>query len=152
MPKLHTLINELETKIEHSEKLNTAISKAPVGWHVQHSLIVVSQIINAIEKSNPAEYQYKFSMRKFIVYTLNKIPRGKAKAPEVALPKEKMNADEMKKSFELLKTRLAVLDTLQPNNYFRHPYFGNLNLKATIKMLKLHTKHHLNIINDILKQ
>jgi hypothetical protein len=152
MTQLHSLINELETKIEHSEKINAAISKAPVGWHVHHSLIVVSQIINAMEKSNPAEYQYKFSMRKLIVYTLNKIPRGKAKAPEVAMPKEKINADEMKKSFELLKNRLAVLDTLQPNNYFRHPYFGNLNLKATIKMLKLHTKHHLNIINDIIKQ
>jgi hypothetical protein len=151
MPQLHTLINELETKIEHSEKLNMAISKAPVGWHVQHSLIVLLQIINAVEKSNPADYRYKFSIVKFIVYTLNKIPRGKAKAPEVALPKEKMNMDEMKQNIALLKTRLAVLDTLRPDNYFRHPYFGNLNLKAAIKMLKLHTKHHLQIINDIIR-
>jgi hypothetical protein len=151
MLPLQSLINELETKIEHSEKLNISISKAPVGWHVQHSLIVLLQIINAMEKSDPAEYRYKFSMMKFIVYTLNKIPRGKAKAPEVALPKEKMNMDEMKQNIEQLKTRLAVLDTLQPDNYFRHPYFGNLNLKAAIKMLKLHTKHHLHIINDIIR-
>jgi hypothetical protein len=151
MPKLHALINQLETKIEHSEKLNPAISKASVGWHVQHSLMVVLQIINAMEKSNAAEYQYKFSMRKFIVYTLNKIPRGKARAPEVAVPKEKMNADEMMKTIDLLKTRLSVLDTLQPDNYFRHPLFGNLNVKAAVKMLKLHTSHHLYIINDIIK-
>jgi hypothetical protein len=151
MPQLHALVNQLETKIEHSEKLNPAISKASVGWHVQHSLMVVLQIINAMEKSNAAEYQYKFSMRKFIVYTLNKIPRGKARAPEVAVPKEKMNADEMKKTIDLLKTRLSVLDTLQPDNYFRHPYFGNLNVKAAIKMLNLHTRHHLYIINDIIK-
>jgi hypothetical protein len=66
-------------------------------------------------------------------------------------PKEQMSADEMKKTFELLKARLPVLDTLHPNNYFKHPVFGNLNVKATIKMLVLHTKHHIGIINDIMK-
>jgi hypothetical protein len=57
----------------------------------------------------------------------------------------------MKHSFELLKTRLPVLDTLHPNNYFKHPLFGNLNIKSTIKMLVLHTRHHIGIINDIMK-
>ena len=151
MNRLTALVNELETKIRHSEKMNHAVSKSSVGWHIQHSLLVASQIITAVEKSNPADYRPKFSMPKFIVYALNKIPRGKAKAPESVMPKETFNIDELNKDFQLLKARLAVLNTLQPNNYFKHPYFGNLNLKATVKMLKLHTKHHINIINDIIK-
>jgi hypothetical protein len=151
MTGLHALIAQLETKIPYSEKMNTAISKASVGWHVQHSILAMSQIINAVEKSDPANYKYKFNMQRFVVYTLNKIPRGRAKAPESVIPAKKINADEVKQKVELLKTRLDVLKTLQPDNYFKHPYFGDLNLKATIKMLKLHTQHHLNIINDIIK-
>jgi hypothetical protein len=151
MTQLTALINELETKIAHCEKINTAVSKTAVGWHIQHSLLVAMQIISAVEKSNPADYKYKFSLLKFIVYIRNKIPRGKAKAPDRVMPKETFNADVLKKDFELLKNRIEVLHTLEPRHFFIHPYFGNLNLKDTIKMLKLHTKHHINIINDIIK-
>ena len=151
MKKLVALINELETKITYSEKINTTISAGSVGWHIHHSLLVCLQIIQAVEKSDPENYSWKFNLNKSFVYTLNKIPRGKGKAPESVKPKELIDTAEMKKTFELLKARLPVLETLQPNNYFKHPYFGNLNVKATIKMLKLHTKHHINIINDIVK-
>ena len=151
MNRLTALINELETKIQHSEKLNTAVSKAAVGWHIQHSLLVALGIITAVEKSNPADYRYKFSFPRFLVYTLNKIPRGRAKAPERVMPKEAFNTDELKKDIQLLKSRLAVLDSLKPGNFVIHPKFGHLNLKATKKMLKLHTRHHIDIINDIIK-
>ena len=151
MKKLTALVSDLETKIPHSEKINMAVSKTTVGWHIQHSLLVALNIIQAVEKSNPAEYKYKFSFSKFLVYTLNKIPRGKAKAPERVMPREVFNTDDLKKDIELLKNRINVLNSLQPGNFFVHPYFGNLNLKDTVKMLKLHTKHHINIINDIIK-
>ncbi len=151
MTTLFTLVNELETKIQHSEKMNNAVSKASVGWHIQHNLLVALQIIQAVEKSNPAEYEYKFNLKKTLVYALNKIPRGKAKAPERVMPKEAVNADELNKQIQLLKTRLAVLNNLPPASYFTHPIFGKLNVKATIKMLKIHTKHHIYIINDIIK-
>ena len=151
MKKLIALIEELETKIPHSEKINKIISAGSVDWHIHHCLLVGLQIIQAVEKSDPETYSWKFNMRKTSVYTLNKIPRGRAKAPESVLPNEQMSAGEMKLTFELLKTRLQVLKTLHPDNYFKHPFFGNLNVKATIKMLKLHTKHHIGIINDIIR-
>jgi hypothetical protein len=151
MKKLSALINELETKIPHSEKIDTTVTGASVGWHIHHCLLVGLQIIQAVEKSNPENYRWKFNISRAFVYTLNKIPRGKGKAPESVIPKETIAADEMKSNFELLKTRLSVLDTLHPNSYFKHPYFGDLNLKATIKMLQIHTKHHIEIINDIVK-
>ena len=150
MKKLIALINELETKIPHSEKTNTTVSNGSVGWHIHHSLLVGLNIIQAVEKSDHSNYKWKFNMKKALVFTLNKIPRGKAKAPESVQPKELLYTTDMKQQIELLKTRLLVLDTLHPNNYFKHPFFGNLNVKATIKMLKLHTKHHIGIINDII--
>jgi hypothetical protein len=151
MKKLIALLNELESKIPHSEKINTTVSGGSVGWHIHHSLLVGLNIIQAVERSDPGNYKWKFNLNKTLVFTLNKIPRGRGKAPESVKPKEQLSAGEMKHSFELLKTRLPVLDTLHPNNYFKHPLFGNLNIKATIKMLVLHTRHHIGIINDIMK-
>ncbi len=151
MKKLISLIDELETKIPHSEKINASVSGGSVGWHIHHSLLVGLQIILAVEKSNAEIYRWKFNLNKTFVYTLNKIPRGRGKAPDSVQPKEPMNAAEMKNTIELLKNRLPVLRTLHPNNYFKHPYFGDLNVKATIKMLKIHTGHHIGIINDIIK-
>ncbi len=151
MNRLIALINELESKIPQNEKLNTAVSQASVGWHIQHSLLVALQIIQAVERSNPENYRWKFNLNKTLIYILNKIPRGKARAPESVVPKETMDAEKMKKNFELLRSRLDVFNTLHFNNYFKHPYFGDLNVRSTIKMLKLHTKHHIGIINDIIK-
>lgn len=151
MKKLIALIEELETKIPHSEKINSTVSAGSVGWHIHHSLLVGLNIIQAVERSDPQLYSRKFNMRKTLVFTLNKIPRGKAKAPESVQPKEQIGGAEMEEHFELLKSRLPVLKNLHPNSYFKHPFFGNLHVKDTIKMLTLHTKHHISIINDIIK-
>jgi hypothetical protein len=151
MNNLTELINELETKITHREKTNNTVSDASVGWHIHHSQLVVLQIILALERSNPESYRWKFNLNRFFVYTLNKIPRGRGKAPESVKPKEQADAAKMNKTFEILKARLPLLDALQPNNYFKHPYFGDLNVKAAIKMLKIHTKHHIDIVNDIIR-
>jgi hypothetical protein len=150
MNELAMLIGELESRISQSEKLNTAVSPASAGWHIEHVLLVTSQIIDAIKKSAPQEYKWQFSLPKIFVFTMNKIPRGKAKAPKSVVPGAPMTATDLKKNVQAVKGKVSELSLLQPNNYFKHPYFGNLNLKATVKMLKIHTRHHLSIIDDII--
>jgi hypothetical protein len=82
---------------------------------------------------------------------MNRIPRGRAKAPKVVQPKANFNTETLKNHLEKGKTKLAELDTIGDKNYFEHPYFGHLRLKPTIKFLEIHTNHHLKIINDIIE-
>ena len=150
MQELSKLIKSLEEKIPMMDVANTQISSAKVGWHVQHSLLVIISIINGLKQSDPNTYQWKFNLNKTLIFTLGKIPRGKGKAPKAVQPKEETTKDKLLESIEKAKVSLADLHKVQKNQYFLHPYFGHLNLKPTIKFLKIHTKHHLKIINDIL--
>lgn len=151
MEKLLRLIKQLEMNVSNYAEQQTAISAANVGWHIEHSLLVFVRIITAMETSDPALYKSSFNLKKLLVYTLNKIPRGKAKAPKIVQPTEDMMPDKLMSNIETATLKIKALASLQKHHHFDHPYFGKLNLKETNKFLAIHTNHHLKIINDIMK-
>ena len=151
MEKLESLISKLEDKIEYSGISNNKISKSSVGWHIEHVLLTTNLIINAITKSNPAKYKSKFSFAKLFVFTFKKIPRGKIQAPNSVRPVESFKIEDIKNNFITCHNLIKKLSSLNDDNFFEHPFFGHLNLKPSVKFLEIHTKHHLHIINDILK-
>jgi hypothetical protein len=105
MQKLNTLLIKLESNIPHYEKLNTAVSAVAVGWHIEHTLLVTVNIIEALKKSNPKEYKWQFDIKRFFVFATGKIPRGKGKAPKSVLP-ETLNATHLKKKLMQQKQKL----------------------------------------------
>ncbi|WP_310556145.1 DUF1569 domain-containing protein [Flavobacterium sp.] len=152
MQKLKVLLNDLESKIEFHEAVNPKVSKSNLAWHLDHCLKVINGVTQTIKTSNPEDYKWKFNFKKSLVYLLGSIPRGKAKAP-----KSVQSIDEIKLSDLQLQLKNAYilindLEFLKPNHNFKHPYFGVLNTKETIKFLNIHTHHHIKIMNDILKK
>jgi hypothetical protein len=149
MSNLKTLVNQLESHIVDFEKTNVAISQSSIGWHIDHSLMVINGIIDQLKKSSPEQYKWRLNWNRIFIQSVNKIPRGKAKAPKVVQPIEPATADLLISKLEIAKKSLVDLETLNVNSYFTHPYFGDLNLKNTLWFLNLHTNHHLKIIKDI---
>ena len=150
MKELYKLLAFLEECIPMMNKVNKTISAASVGWHIQHSLLVVNTIIKALKQSDPNTYQWKFNLNKTLIFSLGKIPRGKGKAPKVVQPNDEITKALLLQSVEHAKKSIAELQNIHKNQFFLHPYFGHLNVKPTIKFLKIHTQHHIKIINDIL--
>ncbi len=148
--KLEGLLNTLSSYIDKKDKVNVNISKTSVGWHLEHSFIVVSKITEALKQSTPANYKWKFNFVKIVVFTFNKIPRGKGKAPKTVLPSDIITIENLKAHTNNALEKISEIKGLTSKNYFLHPYFGHLNLGETVKFLTIHTQHHLNIINDIL--
>lgn len=148
--KMSELIAGIEKAIPHHNIIAPSISKSSVGWHIEHSLLTINLIIEAVKKSDSLKYRWRFNVKRLLVFTINKIPRGKAKAPKVVTP-EKYDIESLNMHIKKAKERLNDLSKLDAGNFFLHPYFGNLNLKHTIKFLEIHTNHHLKIIDDILK-
>ena len=151
MNSLNNLLLQLENHIPNFEKTNSKISNSTIGWQIDHCLLVINGVMSQIEISNPTEFQSKFNFNRFMVFTTGKIPRGKIRAPKVVTPFDVATAEELKSKIEIAKNNISKLNNLPKNSFFKHPFLSNLNLKQTEKFIAIHTKHHLKIIEDILK-
>lgn len=152
MEELKEQIRILEEKIFHIAVTNASVTTSTVGWQIEHALLTINQIITTVAASNPTDYKWSFNLMRTVVFFRKQIPRGKAKAPKVVQPKAEISEASIKEQLDKTYALLEILPTLDANNFFPHPYFGKLNKQQTIKFLIIHTQHHLNIINDILKQ
>ena len=150
MEKLNTLLKTFEETISEQEKLDITISKSNIGWHIEHIFLTTSGIIDLLKKSNPEEYKWSFKIPRFVVFTIKKIPRGKAKAPKKAIH-EIYNEETLREKYKIVKSKIQELNDISKDKYFTHPFFGDLKLKQTITFLEIHAEHHLKIIQDILK-
>ncbi len=151
MKSLIDLINELESKLPFIEQKKETVSQVTVGWHVEHSLLALIKMITAVEHSNPADYKWKFNLKRSIVLVLGKIPRGKAKVPDSVKPAAEINMANVMGLFEKAKQKVDLFEKLSQDKFFTHPVFGDLQVKQARRIIAIHTYHHLKIINDILK-
>ncbi len=149
MKKLQAQLKALEQFLPEFEKTNTNISDASIGWHIEHSLLVIKQITATVAQSEPHLYVNKFNFTRCWVFLFSYIPRGKAKAPKVVIPTNTLDVESLKESIAHTYQALNYLKDCQPNQYFMHPFFGLLNKAQTFRFLAIHTKHHLKIIKDI---
>ena len=151
MKKLETKVQELTQYLSAFDKIDQTISSASVGWHIEHCLLVIKQITSTVAQSEPKLYKSKFNMSRFFVFLSKTIPRGKAKAPKVVIPTNEITLEALQESLANTYGAITYLKDCEENQYFMHPFFGQLNKKQTIKFLAIHTEHHLKIIRDILK-
>lgn len=149
--RLEKYIKNFEQFLSQYDFLNNSVSKGSVGWHIEHTLLTLDRVVEALKSSVAKDYKWKFNMIRIIVLTTKKIPRGRAQSPDVVVPKGKITEETLKAHLDQTIEKIKELNSIDPNQYFRHPFFGNLRLKQTVKFLEIHTNHHLKIVNDILK-
>lgn len=151
MSKLHNILLQLENHIPNLEKTNSKVSNSTIGWQIDHCLLVINGVVSQLEISNPEDFKSKFNLNKLIVFITGKIPRGKIRAPKLVTPVEVATIEDLKSKIEIAKNNVLKLTSLHKNSHFKHPFLSNLNVKQTEKFLAIHTKHHLKIIEDILR-
>lgn len=149
MRNLEQPLAELYAYITHSDKLNPGVSSVNVGWHIEHSLLVIQKISETVLKSDPASYKWTFNGMRSMLFFLNTFPRGRAKAPDIVKPQQTTPTD-FDALFASVRCTLEQLKQAGDHQYFLHPIFGNLHKKHTFIMLHIHTRHHIRIIRDIL--
>lgn len=149
--KLSETVDALSAKLAHAQSINKDVSSSNVAWHIQHCLMVIISVIETIKASDINNYRPKYSFPKFYVLATGKIPRGKARAPKAVTPTDNISIESLNDNILLAKQKLAELNSINKNKFFTHPFFGDLKLVKSLKFINIHTTHHLNIINDIIK-
>lgn len=152
MTNLNALFDQLESKIPFYETSNPDVSKGSVGWHIEHCLLTLNGVTKFLVQSDPKNYSWSFNLIRILVLFRKKIPRGRAKAPKIVQPQENLNQEGLLNHLSLTRNAIKELDSVSKNNYFKHPYFGNLKLDQTLNFLEIHTQHHLAIVDDILNK
>lgn len=142
-------LDEIAQLIDQGDKKNNNISKKGVFWHLDHSLIIIINVSKMLKKSDPLGYKSTFNFTRTLIFILNFFPRGKGKAPKAVHPTDDITKEELLKQFEEAKQQINSIKHLPAKSNFIHPLFGMLNLKQTLKFLKIHTNHHLKICRDI---
>ena len=151
---MKSIKSQLEILASYIPKRNTIdleVSKVPVAWHLDHSLRVINSISRALEQSDPAKFTRNYSFWRIVFFMTKHIPRGKGKSPKQVKPDEEITLEELGRRLEFARKNIRMLNSLPKKANFPHPYFGQLNLSQSIKFIRIHTKHHLKIIEDILK-
>ena len=116
---------------------------------LKNQLSQIELFIPLIHKKNPKVS--KSSSWRTILFPIGYFPRGKARAPKYVLPPEIITLDDLNTQLLVAKENINTLNSLNKAMYFKHPIFGMLAKKQTLRFLEMHTNHHLKIINDILK-
>jgi hypothetical protein len=64
MKTLNQQIDEMESLLSERETQNLKVSAGSVGWHLEHNLLVINQVIQGIKSSDARQYKARFSMPK----------------------------------------------------------------------------------------
>jgi hypothetical protein len=149
MRNIEQRLQKLHTFIKDADRVNSSVSSANVGWHIEHSLLVIIKMISALTASDPAQYKWKFNLARAMVFTINKFPRGRGKAPDPVYPKQ-IERTDFDALFSKTREKIEELKKADPNKFYEHNIFGVLNKKNTFVLLDIHTNHHIQIIEDVL--
>ncbi len=146
--ELHTI----EKYLIYRDSLDTDVSKVAVAWHLDHSLKVINGICGSLQASNPKSYKKNVNVARLLSFTFGFIPRGRAKSPKSVLPPQIIKTDDIVSQLATARDKLMTLEALDENSNFKHPVFDRLNKKQAKRFIEIHTRHHLKIVKDILKE
>lgn len=151
MKNIKDQLQKMESLLPQIGVTNDKVSKASVGWHLEHSLLILNSSLKGLTMTDPKDYKPKFSLKKFVFLNFGLIPRGKINAPKQFIPLEVPTQESILKLMNLAKERLAAAKELPEKSFITHPFLGDFDKKTTFRFLWLHTNHHLKITDDILK-
>lgn len=151
MDKIEIQLQKIESLLSKIDVTNEKVSKASVGWHLEHLLLILNSSLKGLTMTNPKDYNPKFSLKKFVFLNFGMIPRGKIRAPKQFIPLEVPTQESILKLMNLAKERLKAVENLPEKSFITHPFLGDFDKKTTLRFLWLHSNHHLKIVDDILK-
>ncbi len=127
-----------------------AVSKWSVGMHVHHCCLGMIGICQTLIASTPPPPRSRFSLIRALIFLSGRIPRGRGRSPDAAVPKQDISPAELLALLEETERKLNDVRQLDAGTWYKHFAFGVFDRDKTIKFIRIHNRHHLRIISDIM--
>jgi hypothetical protein len=166
MSQLDRYLEDAQSQLAHLREIAADSSRLEKrarisGWsvrqHVEHLVLAGEVMLSRMETCDlpPEQHVTTGNPRPIgrLVLALQKIPRGKAQAPDFTVPSgisaEELptRLDSMLQRARALTSKTALIQTCRHRT--RHPRLGDLTPSQWTKFLRIHQGHHLAIIQEI---
>lgn len=157
LDRVRAQVAELRTFADKPEAdlcATAPFSKWSPSEHLDHAIKVMASIVNRLLDTEAPRGERPLTFIGRLVLLLGWIPRGVGKAPE-RVRGTQCNSADLHAALAKLEGKLALL-TAQHLDDTRgrivpHPRFGDLVPTVALRFTVIHTRHHLRIVEDILK-
>jgi hypothetical protein len=119
--------------------------------HVQHCCLAMIAVCRSLVASEPPPPPSGFSLVTSAIFLTGRIPRGRGRSPEQAIPTEGVRSEELEALLAEAERLLEEARQVSTDHWFRHFAFGVLDRDRTLKFIKIHNGHHSRIVYDILR-
>jgi hypothetical protein len=158
MANTHELLKDIDSLIQgcldrcrnHPHDVHIANSGWSLYQHLEHLAITGRSTPKFIQDALKGLCNKPLNDNGKLLFNLGSIPRGKTKAPDFALPKGLLRSKieqgfvRMKVAIEDLRNFAESID--QHSGRSEHPQLGGLTAQEWLIFLRMHLKHHLDIL------
>ena len=131
-----------------------SFSKWTPSEHIDHTIKVAASIVNRLLQADAPRGERSLTFVGRLVLLFGWIPRGIGKAPArvVGTP---CSAADLRASIDKLEGKIDLITAEHLDDarggIVPHPRFGDLVPSVALRFTAIHTRHHLRIVEDILK-
>lgn len=144
-------LTELRGYVPQAETRVADVSGWSVGMHIHHLNLAMIGVCRSLAASDPPVPPSPFNPLRAMVLTSGWIPRGRGKSPEAAVPTDGIAEPELEAMLDESERLLEASRALPSDHWYRHFAFGVLDRDRTLKFIRIHNRHHLRIVRDILR-
>ena len=119
--------------------------------HIHHLCLAMEGVCESLLASEPPTPPVRRSLLTAAVFLSGRIPRGRAQSPDPVIPTPGISGEALSSMLDSSAAQLNAAAVAHPQQWFRHFAFGVLDRDQTLKFIRIHNRHHLRIIDDILK-
>jgi hypothetical protein len=143
---------DLRSVVPQASVVVPTVSKWSAGMHVQHVCLAMIGVCQFLVASEPPPPPSGFSLVTSAIFLTGRIPRGRGKSPDQAIPSEGVSRQELETLLAESERRIEEARQVSADHWFRHFAFGVLDRDRTLKFIGIHNRHHLRIVRDILQR
>lgn len=143
-------MDEIEQYFPYLDRRNANVSAWCVREQLHHVLLSVTGIARLVVQSTAGARRPSLSPIKWIVLTTGKIPRGRGQAPKRVWPSASVSREDLEQLLVQARESLAAAEAADRRAWYEHFVFGVMRRNAAVRLIHVHTRHHLAIVKDIL--